>query len=99
MKVVMFIFLLVMAHPLWAGCESTILEGSHTAIKKKEAKIGAWEDAVEMCYPGVPTKLTVQCERVTPEQGVQGKAAKRCLQEISCNLCGDDLRRKYEARD
>lgn len=95
----MFIVLLVIAYPLWAGCESTILEGSHTAINKKEAKAGAWEDAVEGCYPGVPTKLNIQCGRVSPEKGVQGKAAKRCVQEISCNLCGNDLRRKYEANN
>lgn len=99
MKAFMFIVLLVIAHPVWAGCESSILEGSHTAIKKKEAKLGAWEDAVERCYPGASTKLTVQCERVNPEKGVQGKAAKRCVQEVSCNICGDDLRRKYEANE
>jgi hypothetical protein len=54
-------------------------EASHSAIKKKAAKAGAWEDAVERCYPGTPTKLNVQCERVSPEKGVQGKAAKRCM--------------------
>jgi len=88
---------LTISQPLLAGCESSILEGSHTAIKKSEAKLGAWEDAKEMCYPGVATKLSMQCARVSGEKGVQGKKAKRCVQEVSCNVCGDDLKRKYEA--
>ena len=37
--------MLVLTQPLWAGCESSIVEGSHTALKKKDAKIGAWRHA------------------------------------------------------
>ena len=91
--------LLTLSPPLWAGCESTILEGAHTALSKKEAKLGAWEDAREICYPGAATKLSVQCKKVSGNKGVEGKAAKRCVQEVSCNLCDDDLTRKYEALD
>jgi len=94
------ILLLVLLSPnLWAGCESSILEGAHTALTKKEAKFGAWEDAKEMCYPGAALKLSMRCEKVPGSNGVQGKAAKRCVQEVSCNVCGDALTRKYEALD
>jgi hypothetical protein len=97
MKKVVLAFMLIVCQPLWAGCESSILEGSHTAISKKGAKLGAWEDAKEMCYPGTATKLNVRCEKVSGEKGVQGKSAKRCVQEVSCNICGEALTRKYEA--
>lgn len=97
MKIVQIIFLLVIANPLWAGCEATIIQGSHTAIKKSEAKAGAWEEAKDACYPGEASKLSIQCKNVGKEKGVQGKAAKRCIQDVSCNICGDDLTRKYEA--
>ncbi len=63
---------LISCQPLWAGCESTIQDGSHTALKKKDAKIGAWEDASERCYPGDATKLGLQCKGVKGEKGVQG---------------------------
>lgn len=89
--------LLVLCQPLWAGCESTILEGGHTALTKKEARLGAWEDAKEVCYPGEAAKLALQCKKVKGEKGVQGKDAIRCTQEVSCTICGDDLTRKYEA--
>jgi len=97
LHVVLATLVLTISQPLWAGCESSILVGSHTAIKKSEAKLGAWEDAKEVCYPGVATKLSMQCSKVSGEKGVQGKKAKRCVQEVSCNVCGDDLKRKYEA--
>jgi hypothetical protein len=98
MKIIMTL-LVLLSQNLWAGCESSILEGSHTALTKKEAKLGAWEDAKEICYPGEATKITMRCKNVPAEKGVQGKAAKRCVQEVSCNVCGDALTRKYEALD
>jgi hypothetical protein len=96
-KKLILISLLMMSQPLWAGCESSILEGGHTALIKKEAKLGAWEDAKEVCYPGEATKLNLQCMKVKGDKGVEGKDAIRCVQEVSCNICGDDLMRKYEA--
>jgi len=96
-KVLLISILLVISQPLLAGCESSILEGAHTALKKKDAKLGALEDAVEVCYPGVATKLSMRCEKVSGEKGIQGKKAKRCVQEVSCNVCDADLTRKYEA--
>jgi len=86
-----------LSQPLWAGCESSILEGGHTALIKAEAKLGAWEEAKDACYPGEATKLNLQCKKVKGDKGVQGEAAFRCVQEVSCNVCGDDLMRKYEA--
>lgn len=88
-----------MSQPLWAGCESSILDGSHTALTKKEAKLGAWEDAKEVCYPGEASKLSVTCKKVSEDKGVQGQKAIQCVQEISCNVCGADLQRKYEAME
>lgn len=98
-KKLLFIGMITFGQPLWAGCESSILEGAHTAIKKQDAKTGAWEDAKEICYPGEATQLSVQCKKVKGDKGVQGKNATQCVQEISCNVCGDDLTRKYEARN
>ncbi len=99
MKSFLIVILLMMSQLLYAGCESTLLEGSHTAIKKKDAQIGAWEEAKDACYPGDATKLGMQCQKVSGDKGVQGKKAERCVQEVSCNLCDDDLSRKYEALD
>lgn len=96
-KKIFVMCILLLSQPLWAGCESSILEGSHTALTKKEAKLGAWEDAKEICYPGDATKLSTKCKKVKGDKGVQGKAAIQCVQEVSCNVCGDDLMRKYEA--
>jgi len=96
-KAVLIASVLVLSPALWAGCESSILEGAHTALKKKDAKLGAWEDAKEVCYPGVASKLSMRCEKVSGAAGVQGKKARRCVQEVSCNICDDDLTRKYEA--
>ena len=97
LNVIALVFVFTLSQPLWAGCESSIIEGGHTALTKKEAKLGAWEDAKEVCYPGETTKLNLQCKKVKGDKGVQGKAAIRCVQEVSCNVCGDDLMRKYEA--
>ena len=96
-KKLLVVCLLILSPALWAGCESSILEGSHTALAKKEAKLGAWEDAKEVCYPGDATKLALQCKKVKGDKGVQGKAAIQCVQEVSCNICGEALMRKYEA--
>ena len=98
-KLALVITIAAMSQSLYAGCESSILEGGHTALVKKEAKLGAWEDAKEMCYPGDATKVSMRCNKVPKEKGVQGKKAIRCVQEVTCNVCGDDLTRKYEALD
>jgi hypothetical protein len=97
LNAIALIFVFTLSQPLWAGCESSIIEGGHTALTKKEAKIGAWEDAKDACYPGEATKLNLQCKKVKGDKGVQGKKAIRCDQEVSCNVCADDLMRKYEA--
>lgn len=99
MKKMLILCILVFSPSLWAGCESTILEGSHVALKKADALAGAWEDAKEMCYPGEAEKLTRKCKKVGGEKGVQGKKAIQCRQEISCSICGEALRRKYEAQN
>ena len=95
-KKILVLSMLFLSQSLWAGCESSILEGSHTALTKQEAKLGAWEEAKDACYPGEAVKLNIQCKKVKGDKGVEGKAAFRCTQEISCNVCGDDLTRKYE---
>lgn len=97
LNVIVLVITFALSQPLWAGCESSIIEGGHTALTKKEAKIGAWEEAKDACYPGEATKLNLQCKKVKADKGVQGKAGFRCTQEVSCNVCGDDLMRKYEA--
>lgn len=97
MKKLIVTVLVLFSSITWAGCESSILEGSHVALKKAEALAGAWEDAKEMCYPGEAEKLSKRCKKVKGEKGVQGKKAIQCTQEISCNVCGEALRRKYEA--
>lgn len=99
MKRIVVCLLVLFAQPLWAGCESSVIEGSHTAIKRADALAGAWEEAKEACYPGTAEKLSKSCKKVKGEKGVQGKKAVQCTQEVSCNICGDALRRKYEALD
>ncbi len=98
-KTLTFIALCLCSVHSWAGCEASMIEGSHTALTKKEAKLGAWEDAKERCYPGEASKMSVACQTVSGAKGVQGKKAKRCVQEVSCTVCGDALIRKYEALD
>lgn len=97
MKKLVVLLVVLVSQPAWAGCESSIIEGSHVAIKKAEAKSGAWEEARDACYPGEATKLSVSCKKVSGTKGVQGKKSFQCQQEVSCNICGEDLTRKYEA--
>jgi hypothetical protein len=98
MKNTIKIFLLglsfMMSQVAWSGCESTIVNGSHTAATKKEAKLGALEEAVDACYPGVATKLDGNCDK---QKDTPGNKLFQCVREVSCNTCGDDLQRKYEA--
>jgi hypothetical protein len=91
--------LVVFSQQSVAGCESVLLEGGHTALTKKEAQLLAWEEAKDACYPGQATKLDLECMAVEGDIGVNGKAAIRCFQEISCNLCDEALTLKYEALD
>jgi len=98
-SIMLMVIALLAGSNVWAGCESSLLKGSHTALTKKEAKIGAWEDAKEVCYPGKAEKVSLWCEKVEGEKGVQGKSAKRCVQEVACNVCGEALTRRYEALD
>jgi len=98
MKNIIKLFLLglsiITSQAAWTGCESTILDGSHTAIKKKQAKLGAMEEAVDACYPGTATKLDGNCEKL---KDATGSTLFQCVREVSCNTCGDDLARKYQA--
>lgn len=80
-----------------ANCESTIVEGNHSADTKKEAKAGALEEAVDACYPGEATKLDGNCTRLKNQFGENGKKLWQCSREVSCSICGEDLSRKYEA--
>lgn len=99
MKKLILLCLLGFSQVVWAGCESTILTGSHVALKRADALSGAWEEAKDMCYPGEAQKLSKKCKKVKGDKGVKGQKAIQCTQEISCNICGDALRLKYEALD
>ncbi|UTA48309.1 hypothetical protein L1F30_01905 [Simiduia sp. 21SJ11W-1] len=77
-------------------CEATIIEGTHTHANPSLAIAGALEEAQDSCYPGDAQALTTDCQSTT---NLQGKAVHQCTQSVTCNLCGDDLRRKYEALD
>ena len=98
MKTIISLFVLglsiITAQATWAGCEGSIVQGSHTALKKKEAKLGAMEEAIDACYPGVATKLGGHCDKLT---NAHSSMLFQCVHEVSCNTCDDDLTRKYDA--
>lgn len=89
----------LLAQSAWAGCESIIMSGSHTALDQKEAKVGAMHDARDLCQSTDITLLEMQCSKVSGNKGVQGKPAIQCRQEIVCNVCDEDLQRQYEAME
>lgn len=99
MRFIIAALLALSAQQAYSGCESSIVEGSHSAPVLTEAQTGAWEDAKEVCYPGEAVAMDRVCDRVTGSLGIQGQPAHRCRQTASCTLCGDDLARKYEALD
>lgn len=81
-----------------AGCEASIVTGTHSALTHQEASAGALEDANDRCYPGTASKMNLDCNNVEPsEAGTEPLV--RCEQSVNCTICGDDLIRKYEAMD
>ena len=98
MKNLLILLIIILSQPTWAGCESTILEGRHTSSVLNTAQEGAREEAVDACYPGEVIELNLSCIQLEGED-VQEPLAYRCTQEVSCNVCGADLIRKYEAMD
>lgn len=91
------IVLLGVASRAYAGCESAILQGGHTAVKKTEAVKLALSEVRDACYPGEVTVLSQDCRQV--DSGPENAAVTRCEVEASCNLCDEGLRLKYEAID
>lgn len=89
----------LLAPSVWAGCESIIMSGSHTALDQREARIGAMHDARDLCQSKDVTLHDMQCSKVSGNKGVQGKPAIQCRQEIVCNVCDEDLQRQYEAME
>jgi len=98
MKKLLILMVIILSQPTWAGCESTILEGRHTNSALYMAREGALEEAVDACYPGGVTELNLSCTQLDGEN-VPAPSEYRCTQEVSCNVCGADLTRKYEAID
>ena len=93
MKVLLLALLLGMSQSLYAGCETILVKGGHTALTKKEARSGAIEEVTDAC-----PSLKVMSEMVDCTQLKGGSAAHRCTAEAYCNLCDDDLARYYEAQ-
>lgn len=77
-------------------CEATIASGSHVAARENLAIAGALEEAQDTCYPGKSEPLDTDCQQ---EENLRGQPVYRCTQTVTCNLCGEDLQRKYEALD
>lgn len=98
MKIIIVLLGMLISHQVSAGCEASIVEGGHTALTEQEAISGALEDARDACYPGEAAPMAVSCETVASKQGIAGEPAVKCVQQVSCTLCGDDLQRKYEAQ-
>jgi hypothetical protein len=96
MKTLMLLALLFCAAPALAECEASHLEGQHTALQKQTALDGAWEEAADICYPGKSEKLDSQCTSIADSTG---RKQFQCTQTVTCTLCGDDLRRKVEAKE
>jgi hypothetical protein len=99
MKIIIVLLGMLISHQVVAGCEASILEGGHTALTEQDAIAGALEDARDVCYPGDAAPLEVSCDTVSGKQGIAGEPAVKCVQKVSCTLCGEDLQRKYEARN
>ena len=80
-------------------CETTQVSGSHTARAEWEARQGALEDVADVCPAGKVTANPAQlvCSPVEGAQGIMGYAAVKCVQQATCTLCGDDLKRMREA--
>ncbi|NVJ62261.1 MAG: hypothetical protein HWE27_17875 [Gammaproteobacteria bacterium] len=103
MRTLLIITFLIAAYQnnVMANCEALIIKGNHTAISKKEAIIGALEDAKELCYPGKAFEEKISCKQTVLKTGdiESGKLSTTfiCTQEVVCNLCGDALLRKLEA--
>jgi hypothetical protein len=99
MRILLVLVLALISQPSMAGCESSILEGSHTALTRLDAKTLAWEEAKDACFPGEASKLSLSCNKVKGDKGVEGKPATHCVQQVTCTLCDEGLRLKYEALD
>lgn len=97
MKSLIVAVLMIFSLQVQAGCESTIVEGGHTALNIKNAKAGAFEEAKDACPTGDISPASLDCTKVDGDIGVAGKPATRCIHQVYCNICGDDLARKYEA--
>lgn len=99
MKVIMTVLLLLLSHTAYASCEATIREGRHSALTQTDAETGALEEARDACYPGTITRMALQCDTIEGGFLPAGQTAVQCIQTVSCNLCNDNLIRKYEAYD
>lgn len=97
MKLLMITMLSFLSVASYASCESRITEGQHTGLSLEEAKSGALEDAIELCYPGKAEKSLVLCESIIDVFSSTEKYVERCRQQVVCTLCGEDLNRKLEA--
>lgn len=97
MKVLLAAILAIFCHQAYAGCEATIIEGSHSAASRAEAESGAWEDVKDICFPGKAEKMNAHCEQARSLTDKKSHQIVRCVQEASCTVCDDNLIRKYEA--
>ena len=95
--VILSLLTLLMSLNVNAGCEALIMKGNHTAIIKQEAIDGALEDAKELCYPGKALADKLLCKK-TLLKTAKKEPAFVCTQEVVCNLCGEALLRKLEAK-
>lgn len=99
MRIVAITFLCMFAPSVYAGCEAIFVQGSHTGIIQIAAESGAKEEAIDACYPGNAEIMDTSCETdvVAGNAGNQNKF--RCVTNVSCTVCGDDLARKYGAQN
>ena len=99
MKQLIALFVAIFTVQINASCEATIIKGKHSALTLKEAKLGAWEDAKELCYPGQVEKDQLSCQEVINKFDKNAGKLKNCVQKVVCTLCDEALIRKLEAID
>ncbi len=79
-------------------CETTPIQGSHTARAEWEARQGALEDVADICPAGQVSPTEMKCSVVDAAHGIEGNPAQRCVQQAICTLCGEKLARRRELR-
>ncbi len=99
MKTLLLAISLLGSLTAYAGCESSFVEGGHTALLLEDAQQGAMEEAADNCPSGRADLQAMECTELLLDTDEGPQVGMRCVQQAICHLCDDNLSRKYEAMD